>query len=191
MKTGRGAGREDLVVSQCCHVCQRSVRFGPWLVRADLPRWVFHLFAQEMLFDLAADPYEQQDLATARPEVCREGAWRLMRWHDAQMTKGAVTGHDVADPLWTVMHEGGPFHARMTRPGNPGGFDGIEKYIARLEKTGRAEGAAKVREMAERYRTQTSRAVRVGGAIPYNRSMADTPLPMADDPHARRAFCDA
>src|SRR5690606_27219772 len=31
IRDGADAGRDELVVSQCAHVCQRSVRFGKWL----------------------------------------------------------------------------------------------------------------------------------------------------------------
>jgi hypothetical protein len=98
-----------------------------------------------MLFDLEADPHEQHDLAAQHPDLLREGAWRLARWHDEQMQRMAKNSTDVTDPLWTVMREGGPFHARATHPGNPGGPEGLRRYIARLEATGRADGAAQLR----------------------------------------------
>lgn len=115
-------GREDLVLSQCAHVCQRSVRFGPWLYIRTYHDG-YHLFPREMLFDVEKDPHEENDLAEARPEVCREGASRLLDWHDRQM-HGSIC--DV-DPLWTVMREGGPFHARGALP----------RYLEHLRATGR------------------------------------------------------
>jgi choline-sulfatase len=147
---GAALGREDLVVSQCCHVCQRSVRWDDDRGR----RWLyvrtyhdgFHLFPQEMLYDLAADPHEQDDIAARHPDVCREGAWRLARWHDAQMQKMAITSSDSTDPLWTVIREGGPHHA-LHEPGR----SPLPKYLERLEKTGRAEGAAALREKYAAY----------------------------------------
>lgn len=137
------SGRDEIVFSQCAHVCQRSVRWDNWLY---IRTWHdgFHLFPREMLFDLAADPHEQDDLADDRPELLREGAWRLARWHDAQMQRMAKNSTDVTDPLWTVIREGGPLHARTTHPGNPGGPEGLRHYIARLEATGRADGAAQL-----------------------------------------------
>lgn len=137
-------GREEVVVSQCAHVCQRSVRWDRWLYVRTYHDG-FHLFPEVMLFDLEADPHEQHDLAEKHPDLCREGQWRLSHWHDAQMKKMAATGNDVTDPLWTVMREGGPFHARLTHPGNPGGVEGFEHYLRRLEATGRADGAAILR----------------------------------------------
>ena len=140
-----GIGRDEVTISQCCHVCQRSVRWDHWLYVRTYHDG-FHLFPQEMLFDLALDPHEQNNLAPSEAATCREGAWRLTRWHDEQMQKIARTSTDVADPLWTVMREGGPFHARLTLPGQPGGPAGLLRYIERLEATDRADGASILRE---------------------------------------------
>jgi len=121
---GRDCGREYLVISQCAHVCQRSVRMGPWLYVRTYHDG-YHLFPDEMLFDLEDDPHEQHNLAGAKPEVVREAVYRLNEWHDAMMKSMA---YDV-DPLWTVMKEGGPFHAKGH----------LRKYCERLEATGRAD----------------------------------------------------
>jgi len=141
---GESCGREDLVVSQCAHVCQRSVRWDKWLYMRTYHDG-FHLFPQEMLYDLESDPHEQVNLAERHPEVCREGAWRLSRWHDAQMQKMTQNSCDAVDPLWTAIKEGGPFHAYLGHgPGQPG-LEGFHAYLKRLEATGRAEGAAMLR----------------------------------------------
>lgn len=142
-------GRDEVILSQCAHVCQRSVRWADWLYMRTYHDG-FHLFPQEMLFNLADDPHEQTNLAPTHPELCQEGQWRLSRWHDAQMQKMALTGTNVEDPLWTVMKEGGPFHARLgdgKLPGNPtGGIKGFHQYLTRLEVTGRKQGADQLRE---------------------------------------------
>ena len=104
---GRSEGREYLVVSQCAHVCQRSVRFGDWLYTRTYHDG-HHGFPREMLFDLKNDPFEQQDLAGERRDVCKEAVYLLNEWHDGMM---ASMEHDT-DPLWTVMREGGPYHAK-------------------------------------------------------------------------------
>lgn len=136
-------GREQLVLSQCCHVCQRSVRWNAmgkqWLYIRTYHDG-FHLFPQEMLYELDSDPFEQTDVADKHPEVCREGAWRLAQWHDAQMQKMVLHCNDVVDPLWTVMKEGGPFHALHVD--TPGHRSPLADYIPRLEATGRSDGAA-------------------------------------------------
>ena len=121
--TGADTGRDQLVLSQCAHVCQRSVRFREFLYIRTYHDG-YHLFPREMVFDLAADPHEQYDLAPARNDLCREGAAHLLDWHDAMM----ATSITNVDPLWTVMREGGPFHARGR----------LKQYCAYLEKTGRA-----------------------------------------------------
>jgi arylsulfatase A-like enzyme len=137
------AGREQLVISQQAHVAQRSVRWDRYLYIRTY-HCGFHLFPREMLFDLAADPHEQHDLAPTRPDLCREGAWRLANWHDEQMQKMARTSNDVVDPMWTVIREGGPYHASLTI-GNPR-RDGFDTYLRRLESTGRADGAEALRK---------------------------------------------
>jgi hypothetical protein len=103
----------------------------------------FHLFPPEMLFDLACDAHEQRDVAGQNPAVCREAAWRLLRWHDAQMAR---MPQDKVDPLWTVIAEGGPLHARHEKGSSP-----LPKYLARLEATGRAGPAAALRAKYAAY----------------------------------------
>ena len=148
LTSGADCGRDEVIVSQCCHVCQRSVRWGQWLYMRTYHDG-YHLFPQEMLYDLATDPQEQNNLAAMRPEVCREGFWRLGRWHDAQMQKMAEYCADSVDPMWTVIREGGPYHARLARlyegRKQTGGPDQLEAYLRRLEATGRAEGAVALR----------------------------------------------
>jgi len=119
---GTKSGRDYLVVSQCAHVCQRSVRWGDWLYMRTYHDG-YHLFPDEMLYNLAEDPHERYDHAGSQPEIRREGACRLAEWHEMMM-RTAV--RDV-DPLWTVIHEGGPFHARGH----------LAEYCKYLEKTGR------------------------------------------------------
>jgi arylsulfatase A-like enzyme len=140
---GNDIGRDEVTFSQCCHVCQRSVRWDQWLYIRTYHDG-FHLFPQEMLYDLEADPHEQNDLAPSHSELCREGQWRLSRWHDAQMQKMALNSNNVVDPLWTVVSEGGPFHASLTH-GQPG-IDGFNRYLQYLEKTDRTEGADALRQ---------------------------------------------
>ncbi|MNP06346.1 Choline-sulfatase [compost metagenome] len=104
---GNLGGREYLVISQCAHVCQRSVRFADWLYIRTYHDG-HHGFPQEMLFDLKHDPYEQHNLAEVRKDVCMEAVYLLNEWHDHMM--GSMDC-DI-DPLWTVLMEGGPYHAK-------------------------------------------------------------------------------
>ncbi|MDF2653386.1 MAG: sulfatase, partial [Paenibacillus sp.] len=62
LKSGDECGRDYLVVSQCAHVCQRSVRFGDYLYIRTYHDG-YHLFDKEMLFNLKEDPHEQHNLA--------------------------------------------------------------------------------------------------------------------------------
>lgn len=143
VRDGTHGGRPDLIISQCSHVCQRSVRFENWLYIRTYHDG-FHLFPRDMLFDLSTDPHEQRNRADDYPEVLREATWRLLQWHDAQMFKVARYVGDVTDPMWTVIAEGGPLHARAaSSPNQP---DSLQPYLERLEATGRADGAAALRE---------------------------------------------
>jgi len=137
---GQDTGRDHLVLSQCAHVCQRSVLQDEWL-------WIrtwqdgFHLFEDEMLFDLAEDPMELASVAADQPERCSRASQLLEAWHAEQMNKQCRLGQTASDPLWTVMSEYGPFHAQHRGPNTP-----LPTYLKRLEATGRAEGAKRLRE---------------------------------------------
>ncbi len=84
-----------------------------------------------MLFDVENDPHEQDDVAAARASVCHEAAHRLAAWHD-EMMRSVPSG---VDPLWTVMNEGGPYHARGR----------LRDYCERLEATGRGEAVPELK----------------------------------------------
>lgn len=128
-----GAGRDYLVLSQCAHVCQRSVRFGDWLYIRTYHDG-YHLFDKEMLFNLKNDPHEQFDVSREHPSVCREAVYYLNEWHDEMMMSMKFD----TDPLWTVIREGGPYHAKGHLPG----------YIRWLEQTGRGHA---VEELKRRH----------------------------------------
>jgi arylsulfatase A-like enzyme len=125
-------GREYLVISQGCHVCQRSVRWGDWLYMRTYHDG-YHLFPTEMLYNVANDPHEQHDLAVARPDLCAQGLRYLTEWHD-QMMATMPAGY-TEDPMRIVLAEGGPFHAR--------GF--LKDYVKRLEATERGHAVAELR----------------------------------------------
>ncbi|MBB6429165.1 sulfatase family protein [Algisphaera agarilytica] len=139
---GKAQGRDELVLSQCAHVCQRSVRFD----EGD-HRWLyirtyhdgFHPFPDHMLFDLASDPQEQHNLADAHPEVLREANWRLSGWHDEAMSKIARDSADVTDPMRTVLREGGPYHACSYIHGRRS--EELTRYLQKLRDSGRAAAA--------------------------------------------------
>ena len=130
LSSGAACGRDHLVLSQCCHGAQRSVRFGPWLYLRTIHDF-YHLYPREMLFNVVEDPHETVDLAPARPEVCAEGARLLLTWQEDMMRSVP----DAIDPLWTVMREGGPEHARGH----------LKAYCERLQATGRGQCVAELR----------------------------------------------
>lgn len=131
--TGEPQGREDLVISQMAHVCQRSARFGDWLYIRTYHDGFHLLFDDEMLFNLKEDPHETVDVKGQYPEVCAKGTKIILDWHD-QMMKTSLTN---VDPLWTVIREGGPYHARLSN---------LKPYIKRLEMTGRGDKAEILRK---------------------------------------------
>lgn len=137
-----GQGRPFLVLSHGAWSCQRSVRFGPWLLcrtyhtgLKELPRWA--------LYDLLADPHETQNLAGANREVLGEGLRLLDKWIGEAMPR-APRG----DPLWGVIQEGGPHHANERSAE-------WHAYLDRLRSTGRAHHA-------ERLASEGGRPLRSG-----------------------------
>ena len=137
LTTGQPCGREYLVLSQCAHVCQRSVRWGKWLYMRTY-HCGYHLFPKEMLFDIEADPHETQNLAEQRIDICKDAVYKLSEWHDNMMAK--IVDKCVIDPLWTVINEGGPFHARGH----------LSDYCKRLEQTGRGHAVGLLKEKYHR-----------------------------------------
>jgi arylsulfatase A-like enzyme len=133
IRRGADCGRLSLVLSQLCHVCQRSVRFGDWLYIRTYHDG-YWLFPREMLFNVVEDPHEQHDLSETRPDICQLAAATLLNWHD-DMMKTQLDGHET-DPLWTVIRQGGPCCAR--------GY--LKDYCVRLESTGRGWAVNELRQ---------------------------------------------
>lgn len=131
LKSGNDCGREYLVISQCAHVCQRGVRFGDWLYVRTYHDG-YHLLPKDMLFNLIADPHEQHNVAGKNQDKVNEGIAYLNEWHDEMM----MTMQYDTDPLWTVMKEGGPFHA----------IGHLKNYCDFLKKTGRAWAIPELRK---------------------------------------------
>lgn len=123
--------RDYLVLGQCAHVCQRSVRFEDYLYIRTYHDG-YHLFPAEMLFNVAEDPHEQHNLAPENPELCQRAYTLLNHWRDDVMQRRRLD----RDPLFTVLREGGPFHAK--------GF--LDYYCETLEKTERAWAVPLLRE---------------------------------------------
>lgn len=123
LRAGDDHGRDHLVVSQAAWACQRGVRFEHWIY-INTRHGAYHLYPDEMLFDLAADPHEQHDVAGTQPVVLSRARSLLADWL-AQQLPDAARGRDPHD---NVMAEGGPYHVRGKLPA----------YAARLRATERS-----------------------------------------------------
>lgn len=137
---GADTGRDELVLSQCAHVCQRSVRWGSWLYIRTYHDGLHAHFADDMLFNLESDPHETTNLADAHPELVREGASRLLAWHDQQM-RTMPWGYNQ-DPMDVILKETGPLHARFCQ--EAGSLRGYRRYFQRLKDTGRETWIPKI-----------------------------------------------
>jgi choline-sulfatase len=122
-------GREELVITQGAWTCQRAVRWADYLAIRTFHDG-YHGFPAWMLFDVAADPHEQRDLAAERPELVQLAAAKLEAWQDAVMRRS----DSGVDPLQTALREGGPSHTRGRLP----------EYLERLRMTGRAAWAERL-----------------------------------------------
>jgi choline-sulfatase len=117
--------RPYLVMSQAAWAVQRAVRFENYIcIRTYFDP--HHGWPEAMLFDVANDPHEQQDLARERPEVVSRGLTMLEEWHREMRVE--------FDPMQTVLNEGGGFYTRGK----------MERYLQRLRETGRGKAAEKV-----------------------------------------------
>ena len=128
---GAETGRDYLVLSQCAHVLQRSVRFGDYLYIRTYHDGYF-LFPDEMLFDIKKDPHETINLIDKENGIAGKCARMLEHWHGAMMKS---SDSDI-DPLWTVYREGGPHHCK--------GF--LDGYFGFLEKTGRGRAVDELKK---------------------------------------------
>ncbi len=129
IKQGRDVGRESLVLSQAAWACQRGVRFDRWLYLRT-QHDAYHLWDDEMLFDVEADPHQQRDVKLEHGAVLQRGRATYADWL-AQQLPTAARGRDPHD---NVMAEGGPFHVRGALP----------SYLERLRETQRGDLAARL-----------------------------------------------
>jgi len=124
---GRSAGRDCVVFSQNVWSCQRSVRWDDHLLIRSYHTGLKN-YPSRMLFDLAADPHETDDLAESDPALADHGQALIEQWWSDMMT---VSEYEE-DPMWRVVREGGPFHTRGRQ---------ATDYIQRLRDTGRSHHA--------------------------------------------------
>lgn len=129
---GTDCGRDHLVLGQCAHGCQRSVRWEDWIY---IRTWHdgYHGFADEMLFNLKNDPHEQKNLITDYPDIVENGRKLYAEWHQ-EMMETMPNGY-TEDPMQTVLHEI-PLHCD---------YD-MELYTERLKETGRGASIEMIKE---------------------------------------------
>ncbi len=126
LETGIDApGRDHLVLTQGAWTAQRGVRAGRHLYLHTRHDGYHTAWPDEMLFDVAVDPHEQEDLALRDPTTTTTMRHTLDTWIASQLDRSFVT----EDPLTTILDEGGPFHIRGHLPA----------YLDRLRDTGRGQ----------------------------------------------------
>ena len=123
---GQSRGRECVVFSQNCWACQRAVRWGDWVFIRSYHTGLKDLPAR-MLFNVADDPHELEDLAGRRGELADRGQALIEQWTGEMM----ATSDSQVDPMWTVMAEGGPYHCREIG----------RAFLEHLRRTGRGRHA--------------------------------------------------
>ena len=131
---GKNTSRDELILSQCAHVCQRSVRWDDWLYIRTYHDGLHPHFEDEMLFDLAKDPHETHNLAQENPTITQQGASRLDAWKDEQLANPPFG--PCEDPLEVVLREGGPEHAHHV---NETWLPTYKTYLQRLRDTNRGQ----------------------------------------------------
>ncbi len=141
LRAGTEAGRSHLVLSQGAWACQRSVRWGDHLYLRTWHDGYHPHWPEEMLFDVAADPHEQDDLAADDPRRIGEARELLGTWTAEQLGRSDSS----VDPLDIVRAEGGPYHTRRHLP----------RYLDRLRETGRGAWAD---ELLARHRDEADPA---------------------------------
>ena len=124
-KAETSEGREYLVVSNNAWSCQRAVRWDDYIMIRNYVSG-FKAYPEIMLFNVKEDPHEQNNLAESSPELVNAAMTKLDHWHTEEMYRS----HRDVDPMWTVMREGGPYHASFGHPR-------YQAYLQRLKETGR------------------------------------------------------
>ena len=139
-KAEKDAGRDYLVVSNNAWSCQRAVRWDDYIMIRNYHSG-FKDYPEIMLFNVKEDPHEQKNLVDSKPELVGAAMTMLDEWHTDEMRRS----HRDVDPMWTVMREGGPFHARYTSEQYP-------EYLKRLEETGRGQHVETLKAMESKLK---------------------------------------
>lgn len=122
LRVGEAApGRDSLVLSQAAWSCQRSARWGDWIMIRSYHDG-HHGFPASMLFNVVDDPHQQHDRATERPDLVEHGIALIEGWRGDCLSRSPHP-----DPMDIVLAEGGPLHCRHQ----------LQPYCERLRATGR------------------------------------------------------
>lgn len=124
-KSEKDSGRKYLVLSNCAWSCQRSVRWDDWIMIKSYHSGLKN-YPEIMLFNLKNDPHELENLSEKEPVLVDFALARLEDWTTKEMKRSF---RDI-DPMWTVIRESGPFHAKFNSRT-------YEDYLQRLKDTGR------------------------------------------------------
>jgi arylsulfatase A-like enzyme len=140
-KEEKESGRDYLILSNCAWSCQRAVRWEDYIMIRTYHSG-FKNYPEIMLFNLKEDPHELKNLAEERPDLVGRAMAMLDEWHTEEMRRSPRE----VDPMWTVMREGGPYHASFNRPS-------FDQYVNILNESGREDFA---KELHDRKRKLTS-----------------------------------
>ena len=131
-------GRDSIVVANCAWACQRAARWDNYMMIQTYHSG-FKNYPEFMLFDLEADPHEQNNLAVDNPDLVKKGQDIIAQW-----VKDELAFSVFPDPLETVLQETGPHHAQFNSPA-------FERYVKRLRSTERGHFADELEERKRKF----------------------------------------
>ncbi len=130
-KAEKEDGRDSLVVSNCAWSCQRSARWDDYIMIRTYQSG-FKNYPDLMLFNVAEDPHELNDLSAEEPDLVNKGLAIIEGWATDELRRSPFP-----DPMWTILAEGGPLHANFKS-------SQFENYKQRLRDTGREQFTAEL-----------------------------------------------
>lgn len=133
----KSCGRPYLVLTQAAWSVQRAVRFDDYLLIRTYHDGLKD-FPDFMLFDVKHDPHETTNLADERPDLVGKGMVLLDQWVTEQMLKA----DSPIDPIWQVIHEGGPYHTRGK----------YSAFVKKLREQGRNEAADRLEKRHQKFK---------------------------------------
>lgn len=106
LETSEADWRDHIVVDHGLMTAQRAIRTDRWkLIRTYNPGLFGEYIPDRQLYDMQADPWEQEDLADDHPEIVAQLEERMAVWAERRVGRYEDALHAVART--------GPTHARM------------------------------------------------------------------------------